>query len=112
MSENSTPGPKRRNTLLPVLTVLFLVAYGIMTMLIVEQSNTIETQRLLIKQLFSDSVELSSIKGHEAQKRNADKAHPKPYARREAPRVRPRQNEPRVDAPQAPADPQRSTISL
>lgn len=112
MSENSTPRPKRKNTLLPVLTVLFLVAYSIMTTLIVEQGNTIETQRLLIKQLFSDSVELSSIKGREAQKRYAEKSHPKPNARRETPRARPRQTEPRVDAPQAPADPQRTMISL
>jgi hypothetical protein len=112
LSENSTNTAKRKNTLLPVLTVLFLVAYGIMTMLIVEQNNTIQTQSWLIKQLFSDSAQLSAMKGHEAQKRNAEKAHPKPFARKEAPRARPRQTEPRVDAPQAPADLQRSVISL
>lgn len=112
MSENSTINAKRKNTLLPVLTVLFLVAYSIMTLLIVEQGNTIESQRLLIKQLFSDSAQLSAMKGHEVQKHNAEKAHPKPYARKESPRPRPRQNEPRVDAPQAPADLQRSVISL
>jgi hypothetical protein len=76
----------------------------------VEQGNTIESQRLLIKQLFSDSAQLNAMKGHEVQKRNAEKAHPKPYARKESPR--PRQREPRVDAPQAPADLQRSVISL
>ncbi len=111
MSENST-NLKRKNTLLPVLTVLFLVAYSMMTVLIVEQGNTIESQRLLIKQLFSDSAQLSAMKGREAQKHNAEKAHPKPYARKEAPRALPRQTEPRVDAPQAPADLQRSVISL
>lgn len=112
MSENSTPITKRKNTMLPVLTVLFLIAYAIMTTLIVEQGNIIETQRLLIKQLFHDSAELSAMKGRESRQHAAEKAHPKPYARRESPRVHPRQNEPRVDAPQAPADPQRSTISL
>ncbi len=112
MSENSTPITKRKNTMLPVLTVLFLIAYGIMTMLIVEQGNIIETQRLLIKQLFHDSVQLSSLKAQEGRRHPAEKAPAKPYARREAPRVHPRQHEPRVDAPQAPADPQRSTISL
>ncbi len=112
MSENSTNTPKRKSSLLPVLTVLFLVAYGIMTMLIVEQGNTIESQRLLIKQLFSDSAQLSAMKGREAQKHNAEKAHPKPFARKEAPRPHPRQTEPRVDSPQAPADLQRSLISL
>jgi len=112
LSENSTTIKKRKNTLLPVLTVLFLVAYGIMTMLIVEQGNTIESQRLLIKQLFSDSTQLNAMKGRAAQKRNAEKNHPKPFAKREAPRVRPHQIEPRVDSPQAPADLQRSIISL
>jgi len=112
LSENSTPLTKRKNTMLPVLTVLFLIAYGIMTMLIVEQGNIIETQRLLIKQLFHDSVQLSALKGKESRRHEAGKAHPKPYARQEAPRVRPRQNEPRVDSPQAPADPQRSTITI
>lgn len=112
MSENSTNSPKRKHTLLPVLVVLFLVAYGTMTMLIVEQGNTIESQRLLIKQLFSDSAELSAMKGHEALKRHAP-ARPKTYAQRPPqPRVRPHQTEPRVDSPQAPADPQRSAISL
>ncbi|HKW25759.1 MAG TPA: hypothetical protein VJN48_08245 [Terriglobales bacterium] len=110
MSENSTNTAKRKNTLLPVLTVLFLVAYSMMTMLIVEQDNTIHTQSLLIKELFSDSSQLSAMKGREVQKRNAEKAHPKPYARKESPR--PRQSEPRVDTPQAPADLQRSVISL
>lgn len=112
MSENSTITPKKKNTLLPLLTVLFLVAYGMMTMLIVEQGNTIESQRLLIKQLFSDSNELSALKGHEAQKHHAP-AHPRTYAQRPAPpRVRPHQSEPRVDSPQVPADPQRSAVVL
>jgi hypothetical protein len=113
LSENSTTLPKQKNTLLPVLTVLFLLAYGIMTLLIVEQNNTIQTQRWLIKELFHDSTQLSAMKGREAQKHRAMPVHPKSFARREeAPRARPRQTEPRVDSPQAPADPQRSVISL
>lgn len=47
---------------LPVLTVLFLISYGLMTMLIVEQGRTIESQRALIRELFRDSTELSAIK--------------------------------------------------
>jgi len=98
---------------LPVLTVLFLIAYGIMTMLIVEQGNTIESQRLLIKQLFHDSAELSAMKGREAQQRHAAPSHPKAQARRpEAPKTRPQEIEPRVDSPQAPADLQRSAVSI
>jgi len=47
---------------LPLLTVLFLLSYGIMTMLIVEQGRTIESQRALIQVLFKDSTELSAAK--------------------------------------------------
>jgi hypothetical protein len=113
LSENSTMLPKRKHTLLPTLTVLFLIAYGLMTMLIVEQGNTIESQRLLIKQLFSDSAELSAMKAHEARKHHAAPARPKNFVEHPAqPKARPKQREPRVDAPQAPVDPQRSVISL
>ena len=63
--------------MLPLLTVLFLVSYGLMTLLIVEQGSTIQSQRTLIQQLFSDSVELSSLKGKAVQQQ----AHaPKPPA--------------------------------
>ena len=49
--------------MLPLLVVLFLLSYGLMTMLIVVQGSTIESQRALIRDLFNDSVELSSYKG-------------------------------------------------
>jgi uncharacterized membrane protein len=48
--------------MLPVLTVLFLVSYGLMTLLIVEQGTTIQAQRTLIQQLLGDSSELSALK--------------------------------------------------
>jgi cytoskeletal protein RodZ len=47
---------------LPLLTVLFLISYALMTMLIVEQGRTIESQRALIRELFRDSTELSAVK--------------------------------------------------
>ncbi len=53
--------PKKRGWL-PLLTVLFLISYGLMTMLIVEQGRTIESQHLLIRELFRDSAELSAVK--------------------------------------------------
>jgi hypothetical protein len=61
---------KSSRSLLPVLTILFLVSYGLLTMLVVEQGRTIDSQRSLIHLLFSDSVQLSSIKGKAAQKQN------------------------------------------
>jgi hypothetical protein len=64
--------PKRKHTLLPVLIVLFLISYGLMCMLAVEQDRTIASQRWLIRSLLSDSSELSSIKGKMVQKRYAD----------------------------------------
>jgi len=55
--------PKKKRTLLPVLTVLFLFSYGLMTVLIVEQGSAIQAQRNLIKVLMRDSTELWAIKG-------------------------------------------------
>jgi len=52
----------KKHTWLPVLTVLFMVSYAIMTLLIVEQGQTIESQRALIRELFRDSTELSATK--------------------------------------------------
>ena len=49
--------------MLPVLVVLFLLSYALMTLLIVEQGSTIDSQRTLIGQLLKDSFELSSLKG-------------------------------------------------
>jgi hypothetical protein len=63
---------KPKRTLLPVLTVLFLISYGLLTMLVVEQSRTIDSQRGLIQDLFQDSVQLSGIKGKAVQKQNAE----------------------------------------
>jgi hypothetical protein len=54
--------PKPKHTLLPVLVVLFVVSYGLMTMLIVEQGKTIDVQRFLIGQLFTDSNQLNAMK--------------------------------------------------
>ena len=64
--------PKRKHTLLPVLIVLFLISYGLMCTLAVEQDRTIASQRWLIRSLLSDSSELSSIKGKMVQKKYAD----------------------------------------
>jgi hypothetical protein len=57
--------------MLPLLTVLFLFSYGLMTLLIVEQGSTIQSQRTLIHQLIGDSSELSSLKGKVFQQQHA-----------------------------------------
>ena len=54
--------PRKKFGWLPILTVLFLISYGLMTLLIIEQGQTIESQRALIRELFRDSTELSASK--------------------------------------------------
>lgn len=58
----SAAAPEKKHGWLPLLTVLFLISYGLMTMLIVVQDRTIESQRALIRELFRDSTELSAAK--------------------------------------------------
>ena len=61
------PASPKKHGWLPLLTVLFLISYGLMTMLIVEQGRTIDSQRALIRELFRDSTELSAVKQRAAQ---------------------------------------------
>ena len=63
---------KPKRTLLPVLVVLFLISYGLLTMLVVEQARTIDSQRSLISLLFEDSAQLNSIKSKAIHKQNLD----------------------------------------
>jgi len=53
--------PKKHGWL-PLLIVLFLISYSLMTMLIVEQGRTIDSQHALIRQLFHDNNELAAAK--------------------------------------------------
>ncbi len=55
--------PKKKRTLLPLLTVVFLVSYALMTLLIVEQGAAIQSQSNLIKVLVPESRELWGMKG-------------------------------------------------
>jgi hypothetical protein len=55
--------PKPKHSMLPVLVVLFIFSYGLMTLLIVEQGSTIQTQRALIRDLLGDTRELAAMKG-------------------------------------------------
>jgi hypothetical protein len=55
--------PTKKRSLLPLLTVLFVFSYGLMTVLIVEQGSVIQSQRNLIKVLSRDSTELWSARG-------------------------------------------------
>lgn len=64
--------PKRKSSLLPLLVVLFLISYGLLTLLVVEQDHTITAQRTLISQLYGDSLQLTAMKGKEMQRQRMD----------------------------------------
>ncbi len=49
--------------MLPLLVILFIVSYGLLTMLVFEQGRTIESQRSLIREMLKDSTQLASLKG-------------------------------------------------
>jgi phosphoglycerol transferase MdoB-like AlkP superfamily enzyme len=53
----------KKQSLLPLLTVLFVLSYALMTVLIVEQGSVIQSQRNLIKVLNRDSTELWAGRG-------------------------------------------------
>jgi len=68
---------KRAAAVLPLLVILFIVSYGILTMLVFEQGQTIESQRSLIHEMLKDSTQLATLKGKLARddsKRLQDKA--------------------------------------
>jgi hypothetical protein len=89
---------KSRRSLLPVLTILFLVSYGLLTMLVVEQGRTIDSQRNLIHLLFSDSVQLSSIKGKAVQKQQAE-AQARTQSQKKSPQVQAAPSGPEAQSP-------------
>jgi hypothetical protein len=65
--ENAVPEVKSKSSLFPVLVFLFVVSYVLLTMLVVEQGKTIQSQRSLIHLLWGDSVRLAHSKGQEMQ---------------------------------------------
>ncbi len=114
------PVPGKRHGWLPLLTVLFCLSYGLMTMLIVEQGATIESQRALIRELFRDSTELTSFKMRAQQERNLAGAQLSPSPKTQAPVTRspstqvpspqiPSTQAPTQHAPSSQAAPQHST---
>jgi hypothetical protein len=63
----AVPVQRKKHNMLPVLVVLFLISYGLMTMLIIEQGRTIESQRALIHELYHDSAELAALRSRTLQ---------------------------------------------
>jgi hypothetical protein len=59
----ATKATSRPTGVLPLLVILFIVSYGILTMLVFEQGRTIESQRGLIREMLKDSTQLAALKG-------------------------------------------------
>ena len=55
--------PKKKRTLLPLLIMLFLFSYALMTLLIIEQGAAIQSQSNLIKILMPESHQFWAQKG-------------------------------------------------
>ena len=79
---NTVVGRKRKRTLLPLLVILFVISYSLLTAMVIQQSKTINSQRTLIHLLFKDNVHLSALRkgqpvyGHASSMtdQNAEKA--------------------------------------
>jgi hypothetical protein len=85
-AQSSEPKAKTRGALLPLLVVLFVFSYGILTMLVVEQGQTIEAQRSLLREMLKDSRQLASLKdkiAHEVAVQSSEKTAT-PTGRKEA----------------------------
>lgn len=95
---------------LPVLTVLFLISYGLMTMLIIEQGQTIESQRALIRELFRDSTELSASKLKAQQEERAQALAQNPSSQNPSTQA-PSIHVPTKQAPSSQAGPQQHAQS-
>jgi len=67
----ANPRPKPTRSALPILVVLFVISYSLMTLLVFEQARTIESQRGLIRSLFQDSTQLSRMKIEATQTQQA-----------------------------------------
>ena len=107
VSATEIPVAPKKHSWLPVLVVLFLISYGLMTMLIVEQGETILSQRALIRDLFRDSKELSAVKINTLKERPlapSTKAQ-NPSTKNPSTQI-PSTQAPRIQAPSSQAGPQ------
>jgi hypothetical protein len=105
--------PKKKRSLMPLLTVVFLASYGLMTMLIVEQGTTIQAQHNLIQVLLVDSKELWAMRGKaagdKAAQAQAQSQTQAPMTQGQSPSVQaPSTQIPSTQTPSTQAAPQRS----
>jgi multidrug efflux pump subunit AcrB len=61
---NAATKRKRKLTALPLLVVLFVISYLLLTKLVIEQDKTIDSQRSMIHMLFKDNTYLNRLHKH------------------------------------------------
>ena len=79
---NAATKRKRKLTALPLLVVLFVVSYFLLTKLVIEQDKTIDSQLSLIHTLFKDNVYLSALRKHggESSRKTKTRGNSQPQA--------------------------------
>jgi hypothetical protein len=93
----------KKRSLLPLLTVLFVLSYGLMTLLIVEQGSVIQSQRNLIKVLSRDSSALWSERGKAIGDQQTVQAEVKNHAQAPTTQEQNPAQTPSTQAPQTPS---------
>jgi hypothetical protein len=78
--ENPITVPQPKRIMLPILVVLFLISYGLLALLVVEQGRTIDSQRNLIRDIFSDSSQLNAMKMAAIRKQRQNQIPPNAQA--------------------------------
>ena len=97
LAPSQTPKKKSHSTLLPLLIILFVVSYSLLTLLVVEQGRTIESQRVLLREMLKDSSQLADLRSKMAREQAAQQAQPP------VEQAQPEQKEPVVNkAPKSP----------
>ena len=61
-AQSDVPQKKTTGVMLPMLLILFLFSYGILTFLVIEQGRTIDAQRGLLREMLKDSTQLAALK--------------------------------------------------
>ena len=90
--------------MLPILVVLFVVSYCLLTTLVFEQGQTIESQRTLIRAMLQDSTQLAALKSklaHEEGQRARGQASAPADHKNVTPNSGPIAAAPQGSAPQA-----------
>ncbi len=99
---SEAPKKKSRSALLPLLIILFLISYSILTLLVIEQGRTIESQRTLLREMLKDSTQLAELKSKLAREEVAKQTPPAPHAQ-------PEQKEPAANKAAVPTSPEKDS---